>query len=239
MEELTISSVEEFFGLLPKFRERASMYRGVPDQSYGLVPRIGRPSSRYDGKYHPTIERAVLQRFQAMAVPYLGATPTDELDWLVLAQHHGLPTRLLDWTTNPLVGLYFAVEGNAHRGCKLTEHAALYVAPQPGEVLYSAPRALEIGNITLVRPRHLSSRITAQSALFTIHPKPDEEYCPEGALKIIVKRSACGPLEYTVGEFGFHRAALFPSLDGLCDELARAYWSSDTVGKLGVRQPRS
>ncbi len=52
----------------------------------------------------------MIKRFKQDAYPRLRENPETEWDWLFLAQHHGLPTRLLDWTENPLIGLYFASE---------------------------------------------------------------------------------------------------------------------------------
>ncbi len=53
------------------------------------------------------------QRFRLRAPSYSGDLPKwdDYVSWLLLIQHHCVPTRLLDWTENVLIGLYFAVSG--------------------------------------------------------------------------------------------------------------------------------
>jgi hypothetical protein len=75
----------------------------------GDPPIIGEMLMDPDG-----LERDLLLRFQRRAHQYIQNPPDDAdvLDWLAFMQHHGVPTRLMDWTLSPYVALYFALENS-------------------------------------------------------------------------------------------------------------------------------
>lgn len=78
-------------------------FRGQANADHNLLPAMGREPSLL-GR-----EVALLNRFKQNAHAMLGQQPESDWDWLFLARHHGLESRLLDWTESPLVALYFAV----------------------------------------------------------------------------------------------------------------------------------
>src|SRR4051812_4866452 len=80
------------------------VYRGLWDASWELLSSLQRVNKNY-----VSVEKHLLRNFQKYA-PQDSVVFNTFWSWLTLAQHHGLPTRLLDWTYSPLIALHFALE---------------------------------------------------------------------------------------------------------------------------------
>ena len=91
-----------------------SWFRGHPENYNNLTPRIFRGIYRDENylKLRPDYEMSAIERFKQVAPSLYSNVPgrDNDLEWLILMQHHGAPTRLLDWTENILIALYFVVK---------------------------------------------------------------------------------------------------------------------------------
>ena len=88
-------------------------FRGQTKAHWDLSPSLERLVGEGRRPEIKRVERALLARFRRQAHHYLSTTPNEQntLEWLALMQHWGAPTRLLDFTLSPYVGLYFALVG--------------------------------------------------------------------------------------------------------------------------------
>jgi hypothetical protein len=89
--------------------KRSLWYRGCGQASYPLVPSLYRHPSTKDKKEITNLEVQLMTRFRQRSIPYHTRNLADGWDALFFMQHYGVPTRLLDWTENPLVALHFAL----------------------------------------------------------------------------------------------------------------------------------
>lgn len=99
-DKRSIKSISDFIKLRTPQHQEHVWFRGQKNISWDLQPSLYRPPQRS--------EDVLLRRFQQHSVAFLSAPPRDEWDWMFLMQHYSISTRLLDWTENPLVALYFA-----------------------------------------------------------------------------------------------------------------------------------
>ncbi|MFL5813463.1 MAG: FRG domain-containing protein [Bdellovibrionia bacterium] len=108
IKEYEVHSASELLALCSKFQSseyRATdiWFRGVKSCDFGLIPSIHRDRELWDS------EEQIINEFFLFSRPFIKTVPKDGYEWLSLMQHHGVPTRLLDWSQSCLIALYFAI----------------------------------------------------------------------------------------------------------------------------------
>ena len=170
------------------------IFRGVTGPDLPLYTSLDRLGANDPPHAHADLEEHILRNFIRYSRAHIPARPSNDWELLVTAQHHGLPTRLLDWTYSPLVAAHFATAhlalsgaGEAliwrldwkavHRRFGLPEIALIiddleHRLGNPAEPL-TPWRMFRRGRnadpvACMLEPPSLDARIVAQSAAFTI-----------------------------------------------------------------------
>lgn len=210
------------------------LFRGQENEEWLLKPGIARP--QYVQRVKQGTEARMLAEFKHRGIPHLeSAVPLADADWLAIAQHHGMPTRLLDWTGSALTALWFAIRRPAVKGDdgQLKAAAVWMLAASEQDFITDQERdkPLEVSRTRLLKPRHVSRRIAAQDGWFTVHRGTEKgEGLHYASLDtngdyefrvdyVRIPPEAFGPLRAQLQLAGTNRGALFPDLDGVAGRI--------------------
>lgn len=116
----TIQSLEYPCGPSPQHL----WFRGCTNKDYRLLSSFARDM------HSPQLEQSLLNAFKQNAIQFLDHRPNSEWEWIFLARHYSVPTRLLDWTESPLIALFFATrDSKASEAHPPTDGALWFLLP--------------------------------------------------------------------------------------------------------------
>ena len=243
---------------LPQFVELAGNYwdtlgwifrgQGRNLDEWPLIPKAGRAeflspaTSVWKERGETTNDLGRFHAWREQAVAFCEYLPENDFECLAYAQHYGLATRLLDWTKNPLVALFFAVE------CDLDKDGVVCCHRPDWYVNRDGMKLVGCDCVACLVPRPFDRRIQSQNGVFTFHPTPNEPLAPK---EVNPKDSVAIPdgmdlvtiripaemkdiLLRQLSTVGISRKNLFPDLEGLSD-----FINWETSSRIRSRQKRA
>lgn len=239
-KSIKIQNITDFVALIEDVKTNSEninnksdlLFRGQSSDK-PLLPKLSRLN--LNGEI-TIIEKLILKEFQRGILPLSEFQPSNNWDLLALAQHHGLPTRLLDWTYSALVALWFAVcrppQTNAS-GTK--ENGVVWILNAEVDDFRNDTEKIDplSNKITKIfRSTVVSRRISAQSGVFTVHKinengkmisfETNKNFNTK-LTKAIIPANEFASIRKQLHILGVNNASIFPDIDGYCKHLEWRY----------------
>jgi len=230
-KDVVITSLDQYLdtiNTLDAFSTMGSkvlLFRGQKEASWELLPGLGRPNY-----FRPEIEKFesnILNEFKRRAIPFLPKTfdSKSNWEWLALAQHYKLPTRLLDWTENPLVALFFAFEFTKDNEGDRAVWVFGAAESEFADSNNASVNPFTLGQTKVFVPNQMTQRITAQSGWFTVHKymQDKKNFLPfnknatykSRVSKMIFSNALRDNLLLRLNRLGVNSFSIYPDLEGL------------------------
>ena len=209
-------------------KQEESLFRGQASD-WLLRPKLARLHVP-DGRSLLGIEQEMLDHFERAVVAYMSVPPVSRWELCALAQHHGMATRLLDWTYNPLAALWFALDKPAV--APVANAVVWMFCPSESDIVSNVDSSpTSVSAVCYWKPLHISPRIRAQGGVFTVHPfvsgtlqplQEAKDHHPK-LTKILIPRSSFSNIRYQLDRCGVNAAVIYPDLDGLARHIEWLY----------------
>lgn len=247
MKNIDVKDIMEFQVAIDTIRKvyPNCWYRGLTDKNFSLEPYI------YRKPYKPELEATFLGQFKSQAPPFLKNLPTNDWEWLFLMQHYGVPTRLMDWTSHPLVALTFALQEIRKKDDDKKDLVVYSLNPEKLNERITAinhdknnpipfigkdqEHIFGVGQnktnnlpIAIIGPLN-NDRIIAQKGTFTLFPfrldKKIEDYdhADEFLISITLKTGNLFEMKESLENLGFTHDSLFPGLDSIANSIIKPF----------------
>lgn len=216
--EYIAESVPEFLSVVHEFGY-PNIYRGQA-KDWPLLPSIARPQAFWVEE-PKVLEAQIIEKLKQLGHPFFHGATREESDWILHAQHYGLPTRFLDFTTNPLKALFFASERTDE-----VSDGIVFSLDQWGESTYPNENS---SKLEFYVPTHINNRITAQESSFAVFPlvygersvKPlsEESYGVRLWPKIVIPARQKKSIRAELSVVGITRMSIFPGIEGVIEKI--------------------
>lgn len=219
IQKKTATNISEYLALI---RERgySCCYRGQVED-WPLIPSISRLKDKLfiDGLLE--VEEEIISKFRQYSYPYIENKKSSYFDLIIQSQHYGLPTRLLDFTTNPLIALYFAVEKNSN-----SKSGVVWAIDEFSE---DKEPNLNLDEIVFYEPNHINERIINQKSVFAVFPlkrnteeiEPLENQNMRILQKITIPFNSKEKIKDELNFLGINEMSIYPGMEGIVNQIRK------------------
>ena len=216
----SLAGYEQWVDLV-KDKTDTTIYRGQR-KDYPLLPNICREGE-------PSLllvkERELLTQFKNKAARCLQVVPDNDSDWLVVAQHHGLHTRLIDWSHDPYAALWFALDGSNKKDSR---PEVWVMNPLKQDVMQNldSSRPFSGERTKVFKPSFSIPRLVAQDGCFVLFKHVENSKKGFVALernqqlrkrieRVRIQNHAAPQIMKQLKAMGYDRDRLFPDIDAI------------------------